>query len=88
MESSVQERCEPVEACPEEGHKNDPWDGIPLKGLAESQGCAAAGQKAPGRPESGVSVAKGAVRNKGTDSLAGSVVIGQGKWLLTKRKEI
>jgi len=35
--------------------------------------------KAPGRPESGLSVSKGAVRKKGTDSLVGSVVTGQGE---------
>ena len=36
-------------------------------------------EKALGRPENGLSVSKGgAVRKKGTDSLAGSVVIGQG----------
>ena len=29
VKSSVQERCEPVAACPEEGHKNDPWGGTP-----------------------------------------------------------
>ena len=28
VESSVQERCERVGACPEKGHKNDPRDGV------------------------------------------------------------
>ena len=37
------------------------------------------GEKAQGGPESGLSVSKGAVRKKGTDALAGSVVIGQGE---------
>jgi len=31
---------------------------------------------------------KGTVRKKGTDSLAGSVAGGQGKWLPTKREVI
>ena len=30
VESSVQERCGPVIACPEEGHENKPRDGTPL----------------------------------------------------------
>jgi len=30
VETSVQERCGPVGACPEEGHRNDPRDGTPL----------------------------------------------------------
>ena len=36
-------------------------------------------EKAPGRPKNSLSVSKGAVGKKGTDSLAGSVVIGQGE---------
>ena len=39
MESSVQERCGPVGAHPEEGHKNDPRDGTPpLPVRAETAG--------------------------------------------------
>ena len=43
-------------------------------------------EKAARRPESSLSVSKGAVRKKRTDSLAGSVVIGHGKWFQTKRE--
>jgi len=40
VESSVQERCGPVRAHLEEGHKNDPRDRTaPLQGQAESWGC-------------------------------------------------
>jgi len=42
-----------------------------------------------GRSDSSLSVSKGGgVREKGTDSLAGSVLIGQGKCFQTKRGEI
>lgn len=30
VESSVQDRCRPLEACPEKGHKKDPWNGTPV----------------------------------------------------------
>ena len=58
-----------VRVHPEEGHKNDP-----LLRQDERVG-------APGRPSRGLSLSKGgcAVRQKGTDSLAGSVLIGQGE---------
>ena len=37
VEPSVQERCGPIGAHPEDGHKNDPKDGTPpLRGQAES----------------------------------------------------
>lgn len=36
-------------------------------------------ERALGRAESSLSVSKRAVRKKGTDSLAGSVVMGQGE---------
>ena len=40
VESLVQERCGPVRAHLEEGHKNDPRDRTaPLQGQAESWGC-------------------------------------------------
>jgi len=45
-------------------------------------------EKAARRPESSLSVSKGAVRKKGTGSLAASVVIGQGKEFQTEREEI
>jgi len=39
VESSLQERCEPAGACPEEGYKNDPSNGTPsLCGQAERVG--------------------------------------------------
>ena len=39
VESSLQERCEPAGACPEEGYKNDPRNGTPsLCGQAERVG--------------------------------------------------
>ena len=39
VESSVQKIHEPVEACPEKGNKNDPWNGTPfLQGQAEKAG--------------------------------------------------
>ena len=42
MESSVQERHGPFGARPEEGHKNDPWNGTPLlQCQAESWDCSA-----------------------------------------------
>jgi len=36
-------------------------------------------ERAPGRPDGGLSVSKKGTRNKGTDSLAVSVMIGQEK---------
>ena len=39
MWSSVQEKCGPAGARPEEGHRNDPRDGTPLlRGQAERAG--------------------------------------------------
>ena len=64
MESSAQERCGPVGAHPEEGHKNDPWDGTP--NLEEGLRAAAlqyGEDKAAERP---IALSKGAVRRKGT----------------------
>ena len=60
MESSVGERHGPVGIHPEESHKNDPRDGTPLlRGQAERRGAVQTGEgKAPGRPESGLSVSK------------------------------
>ena len=46
VESSAQERHGPVGACPEEGHKNDPRDGIPLlQGQAERDGAVLSGEE-------------------------------------------
>jgi len=42
VEFSVQESHGSVGVCPDEGHKNDPWDGSPSpQGQAESWGCSA-----------------------------------------------
>ena len=80
VESSVLERCGPVGPCPEETHKNDLRDRTHLlQGQTESWAGQPGEVKALGRSESGLSVSKGAVRTKGTDSSAGSVVIGQGE---------
>ena len=55
-----------------EGHKNDPRDGTPLLcEHTERTGAVQPGEvKAPGRPDSGLSVSKGELkeRKKGTDS--------------------
>ena len=61
VESSVQERCGPVGVHPEEGHKNVPRDGTPpLLVEAERAGAVQPLEgKAPGRPESSLSVSKG-----------------------------
>ena len=67
--------------CPE-GHKTDARDGTPLlQGQAEGAEAVQPGEEeALERPESSLSVSKGgAVRKKGTDSLAGFVVTGQGE---------
>ena len=61
VESSVQERCGPVKARPKEDHRNDPRGGAPLlRGQAERAGdVQPEKEKAPGRPESSLSVSKG-----------------------------
>ena len=53
-------RCGSVGAHPEDGHKNDPRNGTPpLWGQAERAGAVQpGGEKALGRPESGLSVSK------------------------------
>jgi len=53
----------------------------PLRGQAERAGAVQPGEeKAPRRSDSGLSICKGeAVRKKGTDTVAGSVVTGQGE---------
>jgi len=81
VESSAQERCGPIGAHPEEGHRNDPRDGTSF--LEEQDERAGAVQpeekKALGRTESGLSVSKGGCK-KGTDSLVvAPAVRGQGK---------
>ena len=66
MESSVQE-----------GHKNDPSGGtLPYEDRRRAGAVQHGEGKAPGRPESSLPPSRGAVRKKGTDSLAGSVVTG------------
>jgi len=82
VESSVQERHRPVGVHPKEGHKNYQNDGTPLlQGQAERAGAVQTGEKrAPGTPDSGLPVSKRWLPSwKGTDALAGSVVIGQGE---------
>ena len=58
VEPSVQGRHRPVGAHPEEGHRNDPRDGMPLlRGQAERAGAVQHGQEvAPEKPDSGLSV--------------------------------
>jgi len=60
LEPSAQERHEPVEACPEEGHKNDQRDGTPLlSGKAEGVRVVQPGEeKAAGRPYSRLPVSE------------------------------
>ena len=63
VESSVQERCGPVGAHSEEGHKNDPRDGtLPCEDRLRAGAVQHGEEKAPGRPESSLSVSTGAVR--------------------------
>jgi len=80
VKSSVQERNGPVGACPEKGCKNDPREGTPLMwGQPESWGCSAWISEGSGETrEWPFCMWRGAIRKKGTDSLAGSVVTGQG----------
>ena len=61
MEFFIQVRHRPVGEHPEEGHKNDPRDGTSLlQGQAVRDGAVQSGEeKAPGRPESSLSVSKG-----------------------------
>lgn len=68
MESSVQERCGPAGACPEEGHKSDPGGGTPLLyGQAERDGAVQPGEgKAPVRADSGLSVSTGGCKKEQT----------------------
>jgi len=50
VESSVQERREPVGACPEEGHKNETKNGTsPMRTGCESWGCSAWGRDGYGK---------------------------------------
>ena len=60
VESSVQERHGASGVCPEEGHKNDPGDGMPpLEEQTERAGAVQPEEeKAPERPDSGLSVSK------------------------------
>jgi len=65
---------------PEEGHKTGPRGGTPLLwGQAERAGAVQPGEKVPRPPQSSLSISKGAVRRKGTDSLIGDVVTDQGE---------
>ena len=74
---SVQEGCGAIGESPEKGNKNDPRDGTPpLQGQAERTGAVQPGEeKAPGKPESSLSVSK---VGRG-QTLAESVVKGQGE---------
>ena len=56
----MQDRHGPVRAHPDEGHRNDSKNGTPpYRGEAERAGAVQHGEeKAPGIPESGVSVSK------------------------------
>jgi len=77
MWSAVWWRCGSVVALPGVEHKNDPSDGTPLYEDRLRAGAVQRGEeKAQGRPESSLGVSKGAV-GKGTDSIAGAVVIGK-----------
>ena len=73
MESSADERHGPVGACPEESHRNDPRDGThPCKDRLRTGAAQPGEEKAPGRPESSLSVSKkGMYERRGTDSSAG-----------------
>ena len=84
----MQERHGPVGMHPEEGHKNDQRDGTPLlQGQDARAGTVQPGTgKAPGRPESGLSVSRGSVRRKKRDSVTGSVVTGQGEMKKNKKR--
>ena len=66
MESSAQERRGPVGAYPEEGHKNNPRDGTPpLQGQGVRAGAVQPGEeKAPRRPESGLTVSRGGLEER------------------------
>ena len=79
----IQERCGYVVAHPEKGHKNGPRVGtLLLWGQAERAAAVQTGEeKAPGRPESGLSVPKGEFffQRKETNSFEDSVVKGQGE---------
>jgi len=61
VKSSLEERCGPVGAHPDEGHKNDPRDGTPvLRGQAERARAVQLGEeKAPGGSERDLSVSIG-----------------------------
>ena len=60
VEFSAEERHELVGACPKEGHKDVPREGTPaLQGQAKrTEALQPAEEKAPGRPDSGLSVFK------------------------------
>jgi len=89
MWSSVQERHRPAGAHPEEGHRNDTRDGTPaLQGQAERAGIVQSeGKKAPGDLIVGFQYLKGAIKKLGTNSLSGSVVIGQGENVFKLKEE-
>ena len=81
MEASVQERHGAVGVHPEEGHKNEPRDGTaPCEDRLRELGLFRMGKRRLwGDLRAAFWYIRGAVRKKGTDSLAESVVIGQGE---------
>jgi len=72
----MQERHGCVGVCPEKGHKKDPRDEMPpLQGQAERAGAVQPEEEKAWE----TSIKRGSVRKKRTDSLARSVVTGQGE---------
>jgi len=61
VDSSVEERREPVRACPEEDHKNNPRDRTPfLQGQTERAGAVLSGEEnTVERPDNCFSVSNG-----------------------------
>jgi len=81
VESSVQERHRPVGEHLEKGHKNDSRDErSPSKNRLRKPGLFSIEKRRLwGDLREAFQYQKGAIRKKGTDSFAGSVLLGQGK---------